>query len=51
MTAALPVCDIPGEHDGPVRPYPAGYLCSRHSPWRAKGLPEPPPGLPPEASR
>lgn len=37
-----PVCDIPAPHDGPVRLYPAGWLCSRHSPWRARGLPEPP---------
>lgn len=44
--AADPVCDIPAaSHEGPVRLYPAGWLCSRHSPWRAKGLPEPPPGL------
>lgn len=40
-----PACDIPAPHDGPVRLYPAGWLCSTHSPWRAAGLPEPPPGL------
>ncbi|GGQ83469.1 hypothetical protein GCM10010216_51620 [Streptomyces flaveolus] len=38
------VCDIPAPHDGPVRPYPCGPRCSTHSPWRAKGLPEPPAG-------
>ena len=48
MTAATaPVCDIPAPHDGPVRQYPAGWLCSAHSRWRALGLPEPPPGLTP----
>lgn len=44
MTGGGPVCDIPAEHDGPVRPYPCGPRCSRHSPWREKGLPEPAPG-------
>lgn len=43
---AVPACDIPAPHDGPVRLYPAGWLCTAHSPWRARGLPEPPPGLP-----
>jgi hypothetical protein len=48
MTAdGQPVCGIPAPHEGPVRLYPAGWLCSTHSPWRARGLPEPPPGLPP----
>ncbi len=44
---AGPVCDIPAPHEGPVRLYPAGWLCSAHSPWRALGLPEPPPAYQP----
>jgi hypothetical protein len=46
MTADGPVCDIPAAHDGPVRPYPCGPRCSTHAPWQARGLAEPPPGLP-----
>ncbi|MGK9463974.1 hypothetical protein ACSLFT_28670 [Streptomyces sp. G6] len=49
MTGGGLVCDIPAPHDGPVRPYPCGPRCTTHSPWREKGLPEPPPGLTPRA--
>ncbi|MFF7096365.1 hypothetical protein ACFY9A_28820 [Streptomyces rubradiris] len=45
--ASGPVCDIPAPHEGPVRLYPAGWLCTTHSPWRAAGLPEPPPAYTP----
>lgn len=52
MTAREPQpCEIPGEHQGRVRFYITGWRCSTHSPWAAKGLPEPKPGpgIPPGA--
>jgi hypothetical protein len=39
-----PVCDIPGEHTGRVRPYACGPRCSAHAPWAQAGQPEPQPG-------
>ncbi|WP_060886213.1 hypothetical protein [Streptomyces caniscabiei] len=37
-------CDIPAEHEGPVRFYRTGWRCNAHSPWAEAGLPEPQPG-------
>jgi len=44
VSAAPRPCGALGEHTGPVRPYAAGWLCSRHSPWGRAGRPEPQPG-------
>lgn len=45
MTAGVPEpCDVPADHDGPVRFYATGWKCDRHAPWAVKGLPAPAPG-------
>ncbi|WP_275462098.1 hypothetical protein [Streptomyces noursei] len=44
MTATARPCGALGDHDGPVRPYAAGWRCSAHSPWALAGRPEPQPG-------
>lgn len=56
MTVDTSTCWAPTvEHDGPVRPYVAGPLCSMHAPWRRQGLTQPPVapphGLIPAAAR
>ncbi|GHH30009.1 hypothetical protein Srubr_02140 [Streptomyces rubradiris] len=45
--AADPVCGIPVPQMFRSACTPAGWLCSTHSPWRAAGLPEPPPAYTP----
>lgn len=48
MTAE-PVCEVPADHaPGPVRFYPAGYRCPRHTPAAQAGRPEAPEPAPKE---
>jgi hypothetical protein len=36
-------CQTPGgDHEGPARLYPGGWLCSRHTPAKQAGRDEPP---------
>lgn len=42
MTAAPPVCDVPGQHAGRLRPFPSGTRCQAHTPAAMAGQPEAP---------
>lgn len=42
MTRPVPACDMPGQHRGRIRLYPAGWRCPRHTPAALAGKPEAP---------
>lgn len=42
MNATVPVCDVPGQHAGRLRPYPCGTRCQAHTPAALAGRAEAP---------